>query len=110
MYCHYNYIRIDFFYLGIGISESALPNIFQRFYRVESQDSRSHEGTGIGLALVKELITLHGGDITVTSVVNQGTTFKCLFPTGCEHLLIDQIYSNKMENQINQDRELYPSR
>ncbi|RIB30861.1 hypothetical protein C2G38_2237965 [Gigaspora rosea] len=90
---------------GVGISESALPNIFQRFYRVESQGSRSHEGTGIGLALVKELITLHGGDITVTSVVNQGTTFKCWFPIGCEHLLIDQIQSfrwmkdNKSETQ-----------
>ncbi|RIB18109.1 hypothetical protein C2G38_2245974 [Gigaspora rosea] len=95
---------------GVGISESALPNIFQRFYRVESQVSRSHEGTGIGLALVKELITLHGGDITVTSVVNQGTTFKCWFPTGCEHLTIDQIPSNKMENQINHDRQLYTSR
>ncbi|RIB19429.1 histidine kinase-like ATPase [Gigaspora rosea] len=95
---------------GVGISESALPNIFQRFYRVESQGSRSHEGTGIGLALVKELIALHGGDITVTSVVNQGTTFKCWFPTGCEHLAIDQIPSNKMENQINHDQQLYTSR
>ncbi|RIB29099.1 hypothetical protein C2G38_2239112 [Gigaspora rosea] len=95
---------------GIGIPESALPNIFQRFYRVESQGSRSHEGTGIGLALVKELITLHGGDITVTSVVNQGTAFKCWFPIGCEHLLIDQIRSNNVENQINHDRELYTNR
>ncbi|RIB25328.1 histidine kinase-like ATPase [Gigaspora rosea] len=95
---------------GIGIPECALPNIFQRFYRVESQGSRSHEGTGIGLALVKELITLHGGDVTVTSVVNQGTTFKCWFPTGCEHLSIDQICSNKMENQINNDRKLYTNR
>ncbi|RIB26103.1 hypothetical protein C2G38_2164178 [Gigaspora rosea] len=95
---------------GIGIPESALPNIFQRFYRVESQGSRSHEGTGIGLALVKELITLHSGDITVTSVVNQGTTFKCWFPIGCEHLLTDRIRSNKMENQINHDRELYTNR
>ncbi|KAF0421112.1 protein-histidine kinase [Gigaspora margarita] len=54
---------------GVGIPESALPNLFQRFYRAESQGSRSHEGTGIGLTLVKELITLHGGDITVSSVV-----------------------------------------
>ncbi|RIB04500.1 hypothetical protein C2G38_675830 [Gigaspora rosea] len=95
---------------GVGIPESALPNIFQRFYRVESQVARSHEGTGIGLALVKELITLHGGDITVTSVINQGTTFKCWFPIGCEHLLIDQIPSNQMENQINQDQKLYINR
>ncbi|RIB01882.1 histidine kinase-like ATPase [Gigaspora rosea] len=97
---------------GVGISESALPNIFQRFYRVESQGARSYEGTGIGLALVKELITLHGGDITVTSIVNQGMTFKCWFPTGCENLLIDQIPSNndKMENQINHDQELYTNR
>ncbi|RIB14648.1 hypothetical protein C2G38_2194508 [Gigaspora rosea] len=76
------------------------------FYRVESQGSCSHEGTGIGLALVKELITLHGGVITITSVVNQETTFKCWFLTEYEHLLIDQICSNKMENQINHDREL----
>ncbi|RIB14257.1 hypothetical protein C2G38_2195631 [Gigaspora rosea] len=67
---------------GVGIPEAVLPNIFRRFYRVESQGSRSHEGTGIGLALVKELITRHGGDITVTSVINQGTTFKCWFPVG----------------------------
>ncbi|RIB03042.1 hypothetical protein C2G38_2226200 [Gigaspora rosea] len=92
---------------GVGISESALPNIFQRFYRVESQGARSHEGTGIGLALVKELITLHGGDITVTSVVNQGTTFKCWFSIGRDHLSIDP---NKMENQINRGRELYTNR
>ncbi|RIB28826.1 hypothetical protein C2G38_2156932 [Gigaspora rosea] len=63
---------------GIGIPEFAFPNIFQHFYRVESQ----------------------GGDITVTSVVNQETTFKYWFPTGCEHLLIDQMCSNKMEKQI----------
>ncbi|RIB04393.1 histidine kinase-like ATPase [Gigaspora rosea] len=105
-----NMVALEVSDTGVGISESALPNIFQRFYRVKSQGSRSHEGAGIGLALVKELITLHSGDIAVTSVVNQGTTFKCWFPTGCEHLTIDQIPSNKMENQINLDRELYTSR
>ncbi|RIB22806.1 hypothetical protein C2G38_2243074 [Gigaspora rosea] len=95
---------------GIGIPETALPNIFQRFYRVESQGSRSHEGTGIGLALVKELITRHGGDITVTSIVNHGTTFKCWFPIGCEHLSTSQIHFNNEENQINTVRELYTNR
>ncbi|RIB29047.1 hypothetical protein C2G38_1271384 [Gigaspora rosea] len=95
---------------GVGIPELALPNIFQRFYRVESQSSRSHEGTGIGLALVKELVTFHGGDITVTSVVNKGTTFKCWFPIGCDHLPTDKIQRNNVENPISYGRELYTSR
>ncbi|RIB06885.1 hypothetical protein C2G38_478040 [Gigaspora rosea] len=91
---------------GVGIPEIALPNIFQRFYRVESQNSRSHEGTGIGLALVKELITLHGGYITVTSVVNKGTTFKCWFPIGYQHLPKNQIRFNNVKSK----RELYNNR
>ncbi|RIB28827.1 hypothetical protein C2G38_2156934 [Gigaspora rosea] len=95
---------------GVGIPEVALPNIFQRFYRVESQNSRSHEGTGIGLALVKQLITRHGGDITVTSVVNKGTTFKCWFPIGCEHLPTNQIRFNNVEKPINNCQELYINR
>ncbi|RIB20586.1 hypothetical protein C2G38_2178990 [Gigaspora rosea] len=95
---------------GVGIPESALPNIFQRFYRRESQSSRSHEGTGIGLALVKDLITCHGGDITVNSVVNKGSTFKCWFPIGCEHLPTNNIHENNVKNPINYDRELYTNR
>ncbi|CAG8562128.1 2882_t:CDS:10, partial [Scutellospora calospora] len=92
---------------GVGIPEIALPNIFQRFYRVESQEKkRSNEGTGIGLALVKELIAHHGGDITVTSVVNQGTTFKCWFQIGCNHLPINQIYNYDVINPIKNNREL----
>ncbi|CAG8468300.1 7749_t:CDS:10, partial [Scutellospora calospora] len=94
---------------GVGIPKISLPNIFQRFYRVESQ-GRSHEGTGIGLALVKELITRQGGDITVSSKVNHGTTFKCWFPIRFEHLPQNQIYFNKIENPINRDQELYTNR
>ncbi|RIB04242.1 hypothetical protein C2G38_2254476 [Gigaspora rosea] len=95
---------------GVGIPEAALPNLFQRFYRVKSQSSRSHEGTGIGLALVKQLITRHGGDITVTSVVNKGTTFKCWLPIGCEHLPTNQIHFNNIENPINNGQELCTNR
>ncbi|CAG8437594.1 11679_t:CDS:10 [Scutellospora calospora] len=95
---------------GVGIPETALPNIFQRFYRVESQSSRSHEGTGIGLAIVKELITLHGGDITVTSIVNKGTTFKCWFPIGCKHLPADKIHFNDIENPIIHGQESYTNK
>ncbi|RIB22804.1 histidine kinase-like ATPase [Gigaspora rosea] len=95
---------------GVGIPETALPNIFQRFYRVESQGSRSHEGTGIGLALVKEFVTCHGGNITVDSIVNRGTTFRCWFPIGCEHLPTNQIYINNVENLIDSSRKLYTNR
>ncbi|CAG8459259.1 8793_t:CDS:10, partial [Scutellospora calospora] len=93
---------------GVGISETDLKNIFQRFYRVESRQSRSHEGTGIGLALVKELIMCHGGDITVSSKVGQGTTFKCQFLTGYEHLPTNQIYNNgKEDDTFNNDQQSY---
>ena len=71
---------------GPGIPREELPHIFQRFYRVHAAQSRTHEGTGIGLALVQELVKLHGGDITVDSKVNLGTAFTVTIPFGCEHL------------------------
>ena len=52
---------------GTGIPESELPRIFDRFHRVEGARGRTHEGTGIGLALVKELIELHKGAVSVES-------------------------------------------
>ncbi|CAG8480265.1 7235_t:CDS:10 [Ambispora leptoticha] len=71
---------------GVGISPEHLPNLFQRFYRIESHQARSHEGTGIGLALVKELANRHGGDIEVESHVDVGSKFRVWIPTGYEHL------------------------
>ncbi|RIB11768.1 hypothetical protein C2G38_2202576 [Gigaspora rosea] len=91
---------------GVGIPKTTLPNIFQRFYRVESQNSRSHEGAGIGLTIIKEFVKCHGGDITVTFVVNKGTTFKCWFPTGCKHLPINHIcYKNEKNDQISNNQK-----
>ena len=83
---------------GIGIPEEYMPRLFERFFRVQTQDitaatqpARSHEGTGIGLPLTKELVALHGGTISVTSRVGEGTEFKVFIPSGCEHLPVDQV-------------------
>jgi len=58
---------------GIGIAENKMPYIFDRFYQVDASDTRAQEGTGIGLAITKELINLMGGSILVTSNVGVGT-------------------------------------
>lgn len=60
---------------GIGISEANLPKVFDRFFQVDDPDRPTYAGSGIGLALVKELANLHGGDVTVTSEIGKGTCF-----------------------------------
>ena len=71
---------------GTGIPENELANLFERFRRIEGARRRSHEGSGIGLALVHELVEMHGGSIEVKSVVGDGTEFKVHLPWGHEHL------------------------
>lgn len=71
---------------GIGIAEEELPHVFERFHRVESARARTYEGTGIGLALVQELVRLHGGSVRVESTLGRGSTFHVTIPTGKEHL------------------------
>ncbi|HEX5123363.1 MAG TPA: ATP-binding protein, partial [Rhodanobacteraceae bacterium] len=71
---------------GVGIPEADLPRLFERFYRVESTHGRTHEGTGIGLALVQELVRLHGGTIEATSALGDGTTLSVRIPHGTAHL------------------------
>lgn len=62
---------------GIGIPRESLPKLFSKFFRVENADTRKIGGTGLGLALVKEIIEAHGGHVGVESVVGQGST--CYF-------------------------------
>jgi signal transduction histidine kinase/FixJ family two-component response regulator len=72
---------------GVGIPVEALPRLFERFYRVEGARSRSDEGSGIGLALVRDLARLLGGDISVASREGRGSTFTVSLPIGGAHLL-----------------------
>jgi PAS domain S-box-containing protein len=71
---------------GVGIPFEELPRMFQRFHRIEDSRGRTHEGTGIGLALVQELVKLHGGTVSVTSAMGQGSTFRVAIPLGKAHL------------------------
>ncbi|MET7880579.1 ATP-binding protein [Micromonospora profundi] len=73
-------VRLTVADTGIGIAEEDLPKLFERFHRVQGARSRSHEGTGIGLALVRELARLERGDVRVTSRVGVGTTFTVALP------------------------------
>jgi signal transduction histidine kinase/DNA-binding response OmpR family regulator len=76
---------------GTGIAAHELPRIFDRFHRVEGARGRTQEGTGIGLALVQELVKLHGGVVSVESTEGRGTTFTVSIPQGTGHLPADRI-------------------
>jgi PAS domain S-box-containing protein len=76
---------------GTGIPEHELPHLFERFRRVEHARRRTHEGSGIGLALVHELLAMHGGKITVQSHVGKGTTFTISLPYGSRHLPRERV-------------------
>lgn len=65
---------------GIGIPSEEQAHVFDRFHRVEGAHGRSHEGTGIGLSLVRELVGLHGGTVEVESTVDRGSTFRVIVP------------------------------
>jgi len=76
---------------GSGIPASELPRVFERFHRVAGAEGRTHEGSGIGLALVQELVKLHGGRLEASSVHGQGSIFRVLLPLGQAHLPRERI-------------------
>ncbi len=65
---------------GVGIPEDALVHVFERFYRVDKARSRETGGSGLGLSIVKTIVVRNRGEITVSSIVDQGTTFTVTFP------------------------------
>ena len=76
---------------GTGIPPAELHKLFERFHRVESARGRSFEGSGIGLALVRELVQLHGGRISVVSELDRGSAFTVSIPLGSSHLPADRV-------------------
>ena len=100
---------------GTGIPAVEMPRLFERFHRVENARGRTHEGSGIGLALVQELVKLHGGTITAASEAEReteseavseavseaarGTTFRISIPLGAEHLPPEQVGDGRIAAQ-----------
>ena len=80
---------------GIGIPTEEIPRLFERFHQVKGAQGRTNEGTGIGLALVQELVKLHGGTIKVVSEPGAGSTFSVSIPKGRAHLPPDRIESTR---------------
>ena len=88
---HDGMLRLSVRDTGSGIPQSELPRVFERFHRIEGTPGRTYEGTGIGLALIQELVRLHGGVISVHSVEGKGTRFDVDLPFGHAHLPQDRI-------------------
>jgi len=92
---------------GVGITEHELPRLFERFHRVEGTRSRTHEGSGIGLSLVHDLVKLHGGNIQTASRPGQGTMFVVSIPTGSAHLPADRVGARRPDARSADQAEAY---
>jgi len=92
---------------GVGIPEEHRERVFERFHRIDGVQARTYEGTGIGLALVQELMKLHGGSVRVESALGQGSTFTVTIPTGKEHLPANRIQAEQTLASIKIPAEAY---
>ncbi|MGO9940383.1 MAG: ATP-binding protein [Terracidiphilus sp.] len=88
---------------GTGIPERDQAHLFERFQRIEGARRRSHEGSGIGLALVRELVEMHGGEIQVESEMGRGSMFTVALPRGHTHLPQNQLATATPKPAIVQD-------
>ncbi|MDU4324985.1 MAG: ATP-binding protein [Clostridium celatum] len=93
---------------GLGIAKEELTNIFERFRQVDNSLTRKNEGSGIGLSIVKSLVELHGGEITVQSELNKGTRFIVKLPkemninknNKCIRIEEDKEYKENISDEI----------
>jgi PAS domain S-box-containing protein len=92
---------------GTGIPEEEISRLFERFHRVKNARGRSYEGSGIGLALVQELVKLHGGVVRVESRINQGSAFIVSIPFGKDHLPADRIRAERTMASTGLHGEVY---
>jgi len=95
-----NHAELSIIDTGVGIPKEELPNLFQRFHRVQNVAGRTHEGSGIGLSLVNEFVKMHNGKISVTSKVGSGSEFRVTIPTGRRHLPVEQITETDFDAHI----------
>ncbi|MDZ8054778.1 MAG: ATP-binding protein [Aulosira sp. ZfuVER01] len=86
-----HHVKLQIEDTGTGILSEELPHLFERFYQVRGAKARTHEGSGIGLALVHELIKMHGGTIEVSSTPRVGSCFTITIPLGTAHLSSDRL-------------------
>jgi signal transduction histidine kinase/DNA-binding response OmpR family regulator/ligand-binding sensor domain-containing protein len=88
---------------GIGIPEKDINRVFNKFYSVENINGFTEQGSGIGLALVKDLVELHKGNITVESKINHGSAFTVSIPLGKDFLLKDEMVDTEVVDRLNAD-------
>lgn len=84
---------------GVGIRPDQIPHLFERFRQADSSANRSYEGSGLGLALVRELVELHQGKVSVDSTVGDGTSFTVWLQAGSTHLPSEQVIEIPAESE-----------
>jgi signal transduction histidine kinase/ligand-binding sensor domain-containing protein/DNA-binding response OmpR family regulator len=99
-----SYIRFSVIDQGIGIPNDKLDKVFDRFYRIEAAGMRKQGGTGIGLSLTKELVDLHHGSISVSSVEGKGSKFTVVLPIGSNNI---DTYDSLPNSDFDEDNK-YP--
>ncbi len=92
---------------GVGIAAEEIPRLFDRFHRVKGAASRTHEGTGIGLSLVRELVQLHDGSIRVESELSKGSRFIVILKAGTAHLAADKIGQSTRVGTLGRNAAVY---